>query len=259
MVDQGVEPYLVSSSLVLVIAQRLVRTICKHCRVLEPDQRRSGRAKLQASSGSTPERARAARSPSARAATSASSSGYAGPHRDLRVHAHRRDTCAPQIMEGATACADEALGAIERGMITLRTDGVAEDPPAPDDPRRGPARHAARRSMAATAHRGAPDDADLRVQGLRAGRRRSSTGVIDADTAARGARRLRRENILVSEIHELRGGRAAQARRRSEPEPDRCEDAANALARRAPHRLATSSRRGRHAPDRHAARRRASR
>ena len=34
LVDQGVEPYLVSSSIVLVIAQRLVRTICKHCRVL---------------------------------------------------------------------------------------------------------------------------------------------------------------------------------------------------------------------------------
>jgi general secretion pathway protein E len=32
MVDQGIEPYLVSSSLVLVIAQRLVRTICKDCR-----------------------------------------------------------------------------------------------------------------------------------------------------------------------------------------------------------------------------------
>ena len=32
MVDQGIEPYLVSSSLVLVVAQRLVRTICKDCR-----------------------------------------------------------------------------------------------------------------------------------------------------------------------------------------------------------------------------------
>src|SRR5688572_22731889 len=33
MVDQGVEPYLVASSLILVIAQRLVRTICPHCKV----------------------------------------------------------------------------------------------------------------------------------------------------------------------------------------------------------------------------------
>ena len=32
MVDQGVEPYLVASSLILVVAQRLVRTICSHCK-----------------------------------------------------------------------------------------------------------------------------------------------------------------------------------------------------------------------------------
>jgi len=36
MVDQGVEPYLVASSIVLIIAQRLVRTICPHCKVVEP-------------------------------------------------------------------------------------------------------------------------------------------------------------------------------------------------------------------------------
>lgn len=32
MLDIGVEPYLVSSSILLVIAQRLVRTVCPHCR-----------------------------------------------------------------------------------------------------------------------------------------------------------------------------------------------------------------------------------
>lgn len=36
MVDQGVEAYLVASSIVLIIAQRLVRTICPHCKVVEP-------------------------------------------------------------------------------------------------------------------------------------------------------------------------------------------------------------------------------
>jgi general secretion pathway protein E len=36
MVDQGVEPYLVASSIVLIIAQRLVRTICPHCKVVGP-------------------------------------------------------------------------------------------------------------------------------------------------------------------------------------------------------------------------------
>ncbi|MDG1049051.1 MAG: type II secretion system ATPase GspE [Planctomycetota bacterium] len=36
MVDQGVEPYLVASSIVLIIAQRLVRTICPHCKTIVP-------------------------------------------------------------------------------------------------------------------------------------------------------------------------------------------------------------------------------
>ncbi len=36
LVDMGVEPYLVASSLELVIAQRLVRLICRHCRAALP-------------------------------------------------------------------------------------------------------------------------------------------------------------------------------------------------------------------------------
>jgi general secretion pathway protein E/type IV pilus assembly protein PilB len=36
LVDMGVEPYLVASSLEAVLAQRLVRVLCKHCR--EPDE-----------------------------------------------------------------------------------------------------------------------------------------------------------------------------------------------------------------------------
>ena len=40
MLDIGVEPYLVSSSILMVIAQRLVRTICPQCRELvTPDDR----------------------------------------------------------------------------------------------------------------------------------------------------------------------------------------------------------------------------
>jgi general secretion pathway protein E len=33
LIDMGVEPFLVSSSLLAVVAQRLVRRLCKHCRV----------------------------------------------------------------------------------------------------------------------------------------------------------------------------------------------------------------------------------
>ncbi len=40
LVDMGVEPYLVASTIELVIAQRLVRLLCPHCKVpLKPDER----------------------------------------------------------------------------------------------------------------------------------------------------------------------------------------------------------------------------
>jgi len=35
LVDMGVEPYLVASSLEAVLAQRLVRVLCRHCK--QPD------------------------------------------------------------------------------------------------------------------------------------------------------------------------------------------------------------------------------
>jgi general secretion pathway protein E len=39
LVDMGVEPFLVASSMVAILAQRLVRTVCPHCRLeIEPTQ-----------------------------------------------------------------------------------------------------------------------------------------------------------------------------------------------------------------------------
>jgi type II secretory ATPase GspE/PulE/Tfp pilus assembly ATPase PilB-like protein len=37
LIDMGVEPYLIASSLELVMAQRLVRVICKHCKEETPE------------------------------------------------------------------------------------------------------------------------------------------------------------------------------------------------------------------------------
>jgi type II secretory ATPase GspE/PulE/Tfp pilus assembly ATPase PilB-like protein len=36
LIDMGIEPFLVSSTVKCVVAQRLVRTICPHCRIAEP-------------------------------------------------------------------------------------------------------------------------------------------------------------------------------------------------------------------------------
>ena len=37
LIDMGVEPFLLSSSLLGVLAQRLVRKLCPHCKQKEPD------------------------------------------------------------------------------------------------------------------------------------------------------------------------------------------------------------------------------
>jgi general secretion pathway protein E len=39
LIDMGVEPYLVASSLEGVLAQRLVRTLCPHCRIEDTSER----------------------------------------------------------------------------------------------------------------------------------------------------------------------------------------------------------------------------
>ena len=90
MVDQGVEPYLVASSIVLMVAQRLVRTICPHCKHARPDQRRVA-AKLK-------KVGLKARGPILGGEIAYGDGlrrvlplGLRRPDRDLRVHARRRD------------------------------------------------------------------------------------------------------------------------------------------------------------------------
>jgi general secretion pathway protein E len=118
MVDQGVEPYLVASSLILVIAQRLVRTVCPHCKSLEPIDAEWA-AKLH-KLGMTPEDLEGEIAVGA-GCEECFHTGYSGRtaiYEFLPVD----DVLRTQIMEGATASVMQK-SAIERGMITLRLDG----------------------------------------------------------------------------------------------------------------------------------------
>jgi type II secretory ATPase GspE/PulE/Tfp pilus assembly ATPase PilB-like protein len=118
MVDQGVEPYLVASSLILVIAQRLVRTICKHCRD-HVDITPEWAAKLK-KVGLTPEQL-GGKVAFGRGCDECFQSGYMGRtaiYEFLPVD----EVLRTQIMEGATAT-NMKRSAVERGMITLREDG----------------------------------------------------------------------------------------------------------------------------------------
>ena len=121
MVDQGIEPYLVSSSLVLVIAQRLVRTICKACRTTEPIDAEWA-AKLK-KLGIAPEEldGRIAFGPGCDECFHSGYSGRTAIYEFLPVG----ETVRTQIMENATASQMKRL-AVEGGMVTLRADGIAK-------------------------------------------------------------------------------------------------------------------------------------
>ena len=118
LIDQGVEAYLVASSLVLIVAQRLVRTICPHCRILRPLTAEDV-AKLK-KIGMTPEEldGEVAEAPGC---DECFHSGYAGRtaiYEFLPVTEELRT----EVMEGASATAIKRH-AVKRGLITLRMDG----------------------------------------------------------------------------------------------------------------------------------------
>jgi general secretion pathway protein E len=118
MVDQGVEPYLVASSLILVIAQRLVRTICPRCKVLEPmsDEWLAKLKKIDLK----PEQLEGQIS-YGQGCDECFHSGYSG-RTAIYEFMPVDEVLRTQIMEGSTA-SQMKRSAIERGMITLRMDG----------------------------------------------------------------------------------------------------------------------------------------
>ena len=118
MIDQGVEPYLVSSSLVLVIAQRLVRTICKHCRDERPIGEEDAAKLRKVGIDPIDMNGLVHFGPGC---DDCFQSGYAGRtaiYEFMPVTEHLRTL----VMEGVTATSLKRA-AVEGGMITLREDG----------------------------------------------------------------------------------------------------------------------------------------
>ena len=131
LIDQGVEPYLVSSSIVLVIAQRLVRTICKHCRQMRPISEEDA-AKLR-KVGIDPKDLNNEIA-FGQGCDECFQSGYSGRtaiYEFMPVDEHLRT----EVMEGGTATQIKR-SAVQRGMITLREDGrskILEGLTSPDE------------------------------------------------------------------------------------------------------------------------------
>jgi len=131
MVDQGVEPYLVSSSIILVIAQRLVRTICKHCKVMVPlnDEWRAKLKKVDLDPAEL-----GGEIAFGEGCEECFHSGYSG-RTAIYEFMPVEEELRTEIMEGATA-SQMKRSAIKRGLRTLRMDGqdkIRERQTTPDE------------------------------------------------------------------------------------------------------------------------------
>jgi general secretion pathway protein E len=120
MLDIGLEPYLVSSSVLLVIAQRLLRTICPHCKELvEPDEIQKFQIEdLQLTLEDFPD----GKIWVGRGCDECFHSGFAGRtaiYEMLPIDA----TIQEQVVHKATA-SEIKRGALQRGLKTLRMAGL---------------------------------------------------------------------------------------------------------------------------------------
>ena len=119
LIDMGVEPFLVSSSLLAVLAQRLVRRLCPHCKVAYvPSDIELHEAGIARSTLGNATIYKAAGCP---ACLQTGYKGRAGIYELLMVGEGVRQL----VMSGATAGAVKRK-AVEEGMATLRDDGVRQ-------------------------------------------------------------------------------------------------------------------------------------
>jgi general secretion pathway protein E len=118
LVDMGIEPFLIASSLLGVVAQRLIRRVCQKCAIqVDLDSYQMQELGLE----KLPEGAKIVK---AVGCQFCSNSGYSG-----RTVIHELLTVDEKIQTLIIKSSDAGIikrAAIEAGMITLREDGVAK-------------------------------------------------------------------------------------------------------------------------------------
>lgn len=118
LVDMGVEPFLIASSLLGVIAQRLIRRVCSKCKVEHAP------TEFELMEMGMKEPPTGAVFYKAVGCPACSNSGYSGRtviHELMIVDDHMKSLIVRNVDAGMVKKA-----AIERGMITLREDGIAK-------------------------------------------------------------------------------------------------------------------------------------
>jgi type IV pilus assembly protein PilB len=115
----GIEPFLVSASVILIMAQRLVRKICPHCKEIENIP-----TSALVSIGFTEEEAKVVKCFKGKGCNACNGSGYKGRialYEVMPVGSEIREL----VLEGASA--DEIKNtAVRLGMKTLRMSGLTK-------------------------------------------------------------------------------------------------------------------------------------
>jgi type IV pilus assembly protein PilB len=119
LMNMGIEPFLVATSVHLICAQRLVRRICKECKtpIEVPPQ-----ALIDA--GFTPEEAKDVTAQKGRGCSTCNNTGYKGRVGLYEVF-ELTDEVRQLILEGASAI-ELKQKAMEEGMLTLRRSGLTK-------------------------------------------------------------------------------------------------------------------------------------
>jgi type IV pilus assembly protein PilB len=119
LMNMGIEPFLVATSVHLICAQRLIRRICKDCseEVEVPE-------KTLIAEGFTPEEAKTVKVRKGKGCTTCNNTGYKG-RCGLYEVMEVDDEIKELVLVGASAL-ELKRKAIERGMLTLRRSGLTK-------------------------------------------------------------------------------------------------------------------------------------
>ncbi len=117
LVDIGVEPFLISSSIIAVIAQRLVRVLCPHCK-----ERYVPDVEAIKSIGGNPERFRGAEIYRKKGCPQCLHTGYSGRVGIFEIMVMTENMKKIIISTHDSGRIEEA--AVKQGMTTLREDGI---------------------------------------------------------------------------------------------------------------------------------------